>query len=345
MKKRLNADVLLPGDIILTTADAVVSKKIRTYTRSDISHAMLYVTHCSVIHAYGDGVHADNTQRTFFEPKDPVYVLRLKNGITEEKAKQICDYARELVGTEYSKLEAVRSLKKKGERLSEKQFCSRLVAQCYKRYGIGIVPNADYCVPGALKKSEALEFVQNVTLDVSDEELRGVLSVPYTPDLVKEAINRIFKEARKIEKSIQNFSKLGAFVKKNPVHDSAVRDIIVQSGYLDFWNEDRVAHPWRYDIGLMNAMPDQAQIMAYCLGTMKTESRNDNRFTKTLAFLRLDQARFPRQTFNVLISLYKKLAEEHAARIDTASLWLKNHHASALTTSGGPAVEGSPPHT
>jgi hypothetical protein len=41
--KRLNEASLKVGDIILTTTTATVSKAIRTATRSDISHAMIYV--------------------------------------------------------------------------------------------------------------------------------------------------------------------------------------------------------------------------------------------------------------------------------------------------------------
>src|SRR5690606_28294868 len=65
--KRLNATVLVPGDIILTTTTAAASRAIRVATRSDISHAMVYVQNCSVIDATGEGVHARNTQRIFFE--------------------------------------------------------------------------------------------------------------------------------------------------------------------------------------------------------------------------------------------------------------------------------------
>ena len=67
MKKRLNEKVLKRGDVILTTSDAKMSKWIRAITVSPISHAMLYVDHCSAIDARGDGVHSANTQRLFFE--------------------------------------------------------------------------------------------------------------------------------------------------------------------------------------------------------------------------------------------------------------------------------------
>jgi hypothetical protein len=65
--KRLDDAVLKPGDIVLTTTTAAVSKAIRVATGSDISHAMVCVEDRSVIDATGEGVHARNTQRLIFE--------------------------------------------------------------------------------------------------------------------------------------------------------------------------------------------------------------------------------------------------------------------------------------
>ena len=51
--KRLNDSTLKVGDIILSTTRSVIRTTIRTVTHSDISHAMVYVEHCSVIDATG----------------------------------------------------------------------------------------------------------------------------------------------------------------------------------------------------------------------------------------------------------------------------------------------------
>ena len=76
--KRLNEVVLIPGDIILATTTAAISKTIKIATQSDISHAMVYVENRSVIDATGEGVHARNTQRLFFEDVCSVHALRLR---------------------------------------------------------------------------------------------------------------------------------------------------------------------------------------------------------------------------------------------------------------------------
>jgi hypothetical protein len=75
----------------------------------------------------------------------------------------------------------------------------------------------------------------------------------------------------------------------------------------------------------MEQMAQREQVANYCRGTLKTEPRNDNRFTKNLTALLADQSIHPRATFAILIDLYKKLAALHARRIDTATLWLERH--------------------
>lgn len=54
--KMLNTKSLRKADIILTTTTHAVSKAIRLGTRSDISHAMLYVDEYSAIDATSEGV-------------------------------------------------------------------------------------------------------------------------------------------------------------------------------------------------------------------------------------------------------------------------------------------------
>ena len=325
MKKRLNEDVLSPGDIILTTSDALVSRKIGKYTSSDVSHAMLYVTHCSVIHAVGYGVHAENTQRLLFEDEWPVHVLRLKGGLPKASALRICDFVREIVGTEYSYIEAGKALSAKWVKASPKQFCSRLVAQAYLNQGYELVPNPNFCAPGAFKKSDLLEIVDNATVPVSHHEAAFIESIPNTPDLLRDATNALFSGVRKIDRKVQNFSQVGQLVIRHLEHDSAVRDIIVASGYLNYWDTDMKEHPWRYDINQLEQLPPAVQVEAYCVDTMKAEPRDNNRFTKTLSGLMLDNRFTPRATLAVLIDLYEKLVALHARRIDTATTWLERH--------------------
>jgi hypothetical protein len=62
--KKLKEISFRVGDIILTTSPEKISKTIRKGTKSDISHAMIYEQAYYVIDAPGNGVHAQNTQRS-----------------------------------------------------------------------------------------------------------------------------------------------------------------------------------------------------------------------------------------------------------------------------------------
>lgn len=328
MKKRLNEKVLVPGDILLTTTGALVSKGIRKGTRSDVSHVMLYVTHSSIIHADTHGVHAENTQRILFEGNDAVHALRLKGGLPQGKALAICDRVRGTVGTEYSIIEAMKAASERWKEASSKQFCSRLVAQAYRAEGYLLVPNPDYCAPGAFLKSDILDPVDNATVDVSDEEAEAIASIPNTPDLMRSTTNAVLRGVRKFDRQVQTWSDIGKFVSENPQHDLAVRDTIVSSGFLDLWDDDLKRYPWRYDAVLMNGMPSNDGLREYCRATMLAEPRDDNRFTKSLAGLKLNHAVYPRATFAVLIDLYERLSELHRLRIDAASQWLSRNDGS-----------------
>ena len=88
--RRLDVERLQAGDIILTTTNAPISRGIRLATRSDISHAMIYVQGHSVIDATDEGVHARNTQRLFFEADCAVHALRPKTPLTPDQAQAAC---------------------------------------------------------------------------------------------------------------------------------------------------------------------------------------------------------------------------------------------------------------
>src|SRR5882762_7688004 len=104
--RKLDEDALVVGDIILTTTNELISKGIRKFTKSDISHAMIYVDPCAVIDATGDGVHARNTQRLFFPDDCAIHVRRLRSPLVKAEAEAVCHFVRCRIGTEYSMLEA-----------------------------------------------------------------------------------------------------------------------------------------------------------------------------------------------------------------------------------------------
>jgi hypothetical protein len=127
--KKLNELSPKVGDIILTTTTAAVGKVIRATTKSDISHAMIYVESHSVIDVTANGVQACNTRRLFFEDDCSVYVLRPRDDLPADNVKAVCTYVRAQVGTQYATKEAIRSAIGGARHWTCKQFCSRLVAQ------------------------------------------------------------------------------------------------------------------------------------------------------------------------------------------------------------------------
>src|SRR6266851_772720 len=119
--KKLKESALRVGDIILTTSPEKISKIIRKGTKSDISHAMIYVQGHSVIDATGDGVHSRNTQRLHYEDDLAIHVYRMRRGLTNAEALGICNYARAAVGTEYTTKEALQSVRRRRNPATRKQ--------------------------------------------------------------------------------------------------------------------------------------------------------------------------------------------------------------------------------
>ncbi len=169
--KRLNDAVLNLGDIVLTTTTAAVSKAIRVATRCDISHVMVYVENCSVIDSTGEGVHARNTQRIFFEEECSIHLLRLRSGISVAELSSVITYMRGHIGTQYSTREAVLAALGGARQWTAKQFCSRLVAQAFASAGIHLVGDPNFCSPADIKASSLLVAVPDATKSVTAEEM------------------------------------------------------------------------------------------------------------------------------------------------------------------------------
>lgn len=325
MKKRLNADVVKPGDIILTTTDKLPSRVIRKTTKSDISHAMLCVDHSSVIHAVTEGVRSENTQRIFFNEDLPVHVMRFKNGLTVADTRTVCDYVRSKVGSQYSYTEAARAWRKRGKKFSAKQFCSRLVAQGYAEAGHKLVHEPNFCTPGQLGISQLLIEVPDATVVVSDEEVALWASHTSATDLMHEISLKVLKGARKFDKKIQDFNDVGRLVIESPQHDTAIAALYAGTGYLDFWKYDFDLHPWHYDLDEMEGIPNLDAVRQYCLSTVSGDGRDDNRYTVSLKTYTWAQSKWPRLTFDMLIKLYETLVDNHAKRVDVATEWLNRH--------------------
>jgi hypothetical protein len=330
MRKRIDENVLRLGDVIFTTSDALVSKAIRTATKSSISHAMLYVEHCSVIDATADGVHASNTQRLFFEQDNNVIALRFKEGLTQDTATNICNFVRERVGSEYSVMEAGRAWKGSKKKGSYKQFCSRLVAQAYSANGIDLVANSDFCTPEELLNSEKLVSIPNATANVTEDEYQRWLAHPSGLDMMRNSTNYVLNEARKIDASIQHLSDIDKLVLEHPEHDQTIAQAFIDSEYLEVWKVNYQANPWQYDPKLLEEFGNQnpEDVRWYCEGTVSEGSRTDNRYVQNAQVYQNYVINRPGKTMMLLFALYQKLAENHVTRLEIAENWLARNYTS-----------------
>ena len=146
----LDYEELKPGDIILTTEKSGTSYAVRAFTLSRFSHAILYVGNGSYIHSNMSGVHSDSINRLIFKNEYDVSVLRVSDS---EYCSKACDFSRLQIGKEYSVKEAIKT-KYPFRRVdvSDKQFCSRLVAQAYEYSGLKLVRDSSYCSPQEIYK-------------------------------------------------------------------------------------------------------------------------------------------------------------------------------------------------
>jgi hypothetical protein len=246
--KKLKESALRVGDIILTTSPEKVSKAIRTGTKSDISHAMIYVQAHSVIDATGNGVHARNTQRLHYDDDLAIHVFRMGRGLGDEEALRIISYARAVVGSEYSIGEALQSVRKKRMAPTRKQFCSRLAARAYAEAGIALVKDPNYCTPEELKNSPLLIEVFDVTETITQAQIDAIIAVPDAPQRGQNATNALLKAARERNPDIQDLNDIDKHLMAHPEDDTHMSCALHESGYLVLWEEELARHPERYDL-------------------------------------------------------------------------------------------------
>lgn len=323
--RRLKVDLLKVGDIIFTTTHHPQSKVIRFFTRADISHAMLYVSHSSIIHASGTGVQSQNVQRIFFEPGLAVHVMRLE-GLDPAVAQRITDQVRSIVGTQYSVPEAMWAATTVGIPYSSKQFCSRLVAQAYELHGHPLVRNAHYCNPGQLMKSPKLTRIDDPTEEVSDQEYAKWLKHPSQIGTMETTTNYVLDGARTLDGAIQSLNDLDRFLMTHPEHDDFVERLYRDSGFLDVYKPNLVANPWQFNIEDLESFGQiqKDKVRSYCIGTL-TEGRSQHRYVQTLEGYKEYDRRYPRKTFKTMIGLYGMLVYLHMQRMDVAETWLERH--------------------
>lgn len=339
--KKLNESSLQAGDIILTTTTHKVSAAIRAATRSDISHAMVYVESHSVIDATSEGVQARNTERILFDDNSAVYVLRPRAALSADQVAKVCRYVRERVGTSYSKTEAVRAVLGGASEWSKQQFCSRLVAQAYESIGVILVKDTNYCSPEDIKQSASLVVVENVTREMSEAEAAHWAADPDGTQPVRDSTNALLAGARLKSAGIESISDIDQHLIDHPEDDDYFYELYQKSGYLDVWKIQTSKNPQLYDLSIMKSLHDPTgQFDQYARDTLDDEAREPNRYVANRFGYSELRAAHPRRTFALKEELYEVLASLHGQRLRVARAWLK-HRGLPAPTSGA----GLRPHT
>ncbi len=324
---KVNTKILKKGDIILTTSKKFQSNIIKLFTWSDISHAMLYVAHSSVIDSTGDGVHARNIEKMFYNDKCAIYVLRLKESISDEKLDKVISFIRGRVGTTYSPTEAAISITKPNNSGSDKQFCSRLVARAYASIGIYFCDKPDHCTPKDLKNSPLLEIIPNPFITVSPEEEKYLKEAGDSTDGMRKVTNLFLKKVRRINPHIEDITAAVNMVIENPKFDNAVSQALKDSGYLDYWKVEEERFPWRYDIKKMiqyHFELNDDQLIIYSQSVLEDEANGTFNHWKIglISFTHAFKQK-PSETTKLLVFLYENLNLQIIKRITTATKFIK----------------------
>ena len=318
-----NSDLILLGDIVLTTTPDPMSQTIRTVTGADISHAMICVGKSSVIDSTGDGVHARNLERLMLEPGCAGYVLRPVTPLTTEQLHSVISFVRAVVGTRYSKTGAVKSVLA-GFFAGRRQYCSRLVAQAYRSAGVNLVTDADFCHPGELLKSTALVEVSNVLRELNvAEEADWRDSIDHV-QAMRDSTNVLLGDARKLSSSIESLNDIDAYLVEHQEADAHLVQALRASRYLDLWRDELERNSWQYHVAVMEK--DERSVEGktrYCEELLASEKLGQNRFVLNHAGYVTLHALHPRQYFALKIELYELLSQLHVRRIKAATTWLE----------------------
>lgn len=302
---------LKKGDVILSKCDDDVSKIIREKTKSNYSHAAIYMGEYSIIESTGFGVHSNNIQRILYQKEDDVVVLRF-HGLTEKEFFSINITVRQQIGTSYSIKEALKVIdsKKKKSLEPNRQFCSRLVAQAFDNAGIKVVDNINYCSPEDLLQSQIFSKIHNVLKKPSEAEISfasGKTILNDQTQITKEYLEKV----RDVTKSdLQDFNQINLFLGNNPHFDNILSELLINSGYLELWKYNLKKNPayYNYDI-LLKQYPNSKERFFFAENYSKICKDLHNQHSISLAAMKHLYNQVPLNYYLLLINLYKNLIE------------------------------------
>ncbi|WP_436873699.1 YiiX/YebB-like N1pC/P60 family cysteine hydrolase [Kosakonia sacchari] len=316
----IDRDLLQIGDVVLTSASTALSKGVRTFTKSDYSHAMIWVGG-TLIHSDGGGVYSKNVDRLLFPAPDRVRVLRCKEQLTDEQMLSIITFARSQVGKLYSVKDAINAKLKLNRVANQKQFCSRLVAQSYRNAGIDLVDNADFCSPEEINSSELLYEVENYLNFATSSQIEFSNTVDHNEEIQRNTMTMLENIREAFNPSIQTLSDVLDHLNNHPEHDRPITDFAIESGYFNHAEYDILKNPWRYSDTLFLEHTNNDESLSLYLAGFIENIGNDITTTHLLELYKYQELykKTPLHFYFEHIRLYKQLLNSHLLRYDVAN--------------------------
>lgn len=308
----INSLKLRRGDIILFRyPNDSLSQIIMKATKSNYSHAMLYVDLDSIIEA-GEIVTANNPLREAIENLDDACVLRLKpeywNEMLIDKA---IEYARLKIGMEYSVQEA-RNVINPPLTVAQpnRQICTRLVAKAFQEAGLSIVENPDYCSLSEFENSNKLEIVENAFIEVTPE-IQEIIESENILDRQTEVITSLLKTCRdEFREDIQSIDQLHLFSTLHPQKNEQIASILKESGYLDLWQDEERLNKYNFNSDLFIEKYKNNAIQAVILNRMAV-NQCEYRYKSNLMALLLEAFINGNNSYRAcMIELYHSLVDQ-----------------------------------
>ncbi len=171
IKYIFNSAVLKKGDILLINT---YDDRVHEIMKSEYDHVALYAGDAFIMESDGGGVVLNHLFAYGFKEKKDAVVLRCISD-SDLIREGVIFYAMSTMGMEFGAREARRVPEYEATDagpVSNRMFCSRLVALSYDKMGVELVQNPNYCKPAAFLDSDKLVIVENALVDASEEDKR-----------------------------------------------------------------------------------------------------------------------------------------------------------------------------
>lgn len=253
-KWKFDLTALKKGDILFTRSK-FIGTGIAKITKGQFGHVMLYLGNM-IIHADTKGVWSKNPQRILMNEQSRLAVYRLKDPLTDESLKRVEHFARSRIGSIYSIPQALSTLQKPIRKttdryLLDRQFCSRLVAQCFSTADIQLVNYIDYCTPNEISESALLQELPHAIIPANAADIEFCKTPDYNLHIQAETykwLNKVRDLAKKHQlREINAQSDVALWVYDHPQFDAEICKYIRSTNYLSLYDSDKRKLPWRYN--------------------------------------------------------------------------------------------------